>query len=136
MVKRDMIADCIVQPEKTDTVRIFAVNRLMEGNSALVAKCKFCGKELTGKQKEFCCRKHKDAWHAKAMKVGHAVFHESKFHDVSVDVLMSAMKEVASKKKKREKNIKYDLDSMPCQERLGLLCRAAQRMGILNETQG
>ena len=110
---------------------------------AFPAPCMFCGKPVDPSKsrnkevkKDTCNRRCKDAAGTRDRKVGRRVVNAVPREDER-EALISTIEQVKSKGRLvrvgpvREKVEMVDLGPMTSQERLGILCRAAERWGVM-----
>lgn len=109
--------------------------------------CKFCGgpvppsRSRNKKQvRDFCCCGHKNAYGVEARKVGRrllAVGMDPGEREAFLETLRKIgpgriiVRDPAAREARRKRQEYVDLDAMLPQERLGALCRAAERWGVM-----
>lgn len=93
-----------------------------------------CQNLLFGRATDFCNDEHRVLFHSRARDIGHRVLRNDILQRL-IDMPFSAREERALRRLFRGPRPPVppviDLGAMTCQERLGALCRAAERFGVI-----
>lgn len=95
-----------------------------------------CQNLLFGKATDYCHDQHRNLYHSTARTVGHRVITATGFNEAEIlaaRIVEMHISDLGGLKIKiqRVRPEEIDIDNMRPQERLGALCRAAERVGIL-----
>jgi hypothetical protein len=100
---------------------------LTRARQTAVHFCKVAGCQnlLFGKQTDYCHDQHRTEYHTRAREIGYAVIDTLGYPEA---IRIRTGVRLTVRKPRIEL---YDLDRLQPQERLGALCRAAERQGVL-----